>query len=147
MKRVLSLILLLLILFSTVACSPKEQSPGTAAESGKESLKNPKSISSGEEIENQQQQNSRPPVDLPAMNDLFTIEELEAYFGMVVEVWKPGSEKPKERIEYSLFRGVNREGAASFSAKDHGTRQDAEIAMNLPYLMSAKSRVWVNVRY
>lgn len=43
MKRVLSFILLLFILFSSVACSSKEQSPGTVSESGKEGSKDTES--------------------------------------------------------------------------------------------------------
>jgi hypothetical protein len=177
MKRVLSLILLLFILFSTIACSPKEQSTGTASESSKEGSKDtegkgteiPESKStedSQDEIPERyrlkknipadwndplpsseyafdsplfatggllddQQQPTRPPVDLPDLTDLFTIEELEAYFGMDVDVSRAGAEDAKKYVYYHMTKGSGLGGTFSFWAEDYGTSVAAGSMMQM----------------
>ncbi len=169
MKRVLSLILLLFILFGMVACSPKEQSPGTVSDSGKEGSKDPESKSTEDSQEgiseryrlkknipadwndplpsseytfdsplfasggllDDQQQATRPPVDLPDLTDLFTIEELEAYFGMVVKVSRAGSEDAKKYVYYHMIKGSGLGGTFSFWAEDYGTPLAAGSMMQM----------------
>ncbi len=169
MKRVLSLILLLFILFGTVACSPKEQSPGTASESGKEGSKDPESKSTEDSQEgiseryrlkknipadwndplpsseytfdsplfasggllDDQQQATRPPVDLPDLTDLFTIEELEAYFGMVVDVSNTGSGDANKYAYYHMIKGSGLGGTFSLFVTDYGTPLAAGSMMQM----------------
>lgn len=195
MKRIFSIILLLLILFGAVACSSKGRSSETSSTSkpeNRETLSEQKS-STSTESENQetlsdknestsaedfqagipeeyrlkinispewneeplptseysinsplfgigdyidpQQAGAREPVILPKMEELFTIEELEAYFGMNIKIDEDiNPSEGSDGVRYRMYKAEKKgfwDGEVNIWINDWGDPVSASSTMNI----------------
>ncbi|MGI6072442.1 MAG: hypothetical protein ACOX75_05460 [Lachnospiraceae bacterium] len=87
------------------------------------------------------QQESREPIDLPDAEELFTVEEMEEFFEMIVIVKEENTSFAMENetsVEYRLYKtepatGAFPDGSAGFHITDWGDPQTASATMGILY--------------